>query len=208
MGERFGSRRDDKRLAAPIRGGASQNRAERAPNDTAGGSTEDDSPRRPQRPKAARPGFSGSLSASFCYGPGVIAGTTLERIIDPTLGLVFGYGWSSGVSDFIQDHPKAFLSRDDNDIQEWTLPGAITFCGIPVGIHFQFSLDALITIEVQFQLEQFDAAHVEGLVQALGSLFNEDFESPDEGILMIEEDTTRLTFDLIDKRLLFEDMEL
>lgn|GEM_PF-2232310 len=138
----------------------------------------------------------------------MLEGTNLEKIVDPQLGILFGYGWAADVADFIRDHPKAYLSRDEGDLQEWTFPGDVLFCGLPISLHFLFSLDSLITVEMQFAEADFDSADVELLVQTLSSWFTEEFESPDEGILMVEEETTRMTFDLLDKRLVFEDVDV
>ena len=60
----------------------------------------------------------------------------------------------------------------------------------------------------ELESEVWDAADVERIIAQARSWFTEEFESPEEGILSVEESTTRLTLDLLDRRLQFEDIEL
>lgn len=138
----------------------------------------------------------------------MLQGAHLHRLIDPQLGLIFGYGWATEAIEFVRDHPQAYLSRDEGDIQAWRLPGDILFCGIPSTIHFLFSIDILTRIEVHFETETWDAADVERLITEARSWFTEEFESPEEGVLSVEEVTTRMTLDLLERHLYFEDIEL
>lgn len=138
----------------------------------------------------------------------MLQGTTLSNLVDPEVGIVFGYGWATDARTFLKDHPTALLVRDEGDIQEWALGGDVTFCGLPVSMQFTFGLDELITVALDFEVEAFDAAHIEALVQAVSRWFSEDLESPEEGVLQAEEEGTRMIFDLLDKRLVLEDAEL
>lgn len=136
-----------------------------------------------------------------------LKGTTLDQLVDPQIGIIFGYGWATDIDDFLGDQPRAVVTRDEGDVQVWTLPGDITLCDLPVAVTFVFRLDALIGIDMLFDVEQFDAADVEGVIDLIRQWFSEELTSPDDGVLEVEEVTTKLVLDLMDKQLSLQDID-
>lgn len=141
-----------------------------------------------------------------CYATAMLEDAQLEPLIDPALGIVLGYPWGTDCGDFLADHPDAVLTRDEGDVQDYELPGAFRLFGVPVTATFQFSLDQLITVALDIAVP-LDPSLVEHLVVAVAQLFEEELDDTDDGLVSAEEGPTRMSFDLYDARLTFEDLE-
>ena len=130
-----------------------------------------------------------------------------ETLVDPGLGMVFGFAWASHVGNLLERHPNAALVADAGDIQDYALRETFGFCGHAARATFRYQLDALIAIEITWQLTD-DMAGNQRIADATMRWFGAALEELDDGYYGLQSDTTRLTLDLVDQRLLLEDAEL
>ncbi len=131
----------------------------------------------------------------------------LESLVDPALGIVFGFAWGDRADDFLEAHPDAELIRDDADVQEYLLPEPIDAFEEPVRLRLEFQLDLLITV----RLDAEDGLTEDTLGEVLDAArdwFRMPIEFPDEGLAVAEEGATKLQVDLVDATVAFQDREL
>lgn len=136
-----------------------------------------------------------------------LAGTSLDSLVDPTLGIIFGCPWGMEARSFLQEHPRAELAREDGDVQEWRFGGDVRLGPVPVELVFVFSLDELTAVRAHFVPHALDEANIGAFLGGVFAWFDVEPAQPDPSILVFEQDGTRAQVDLMDGVLLFEDLD-
>lgn len=123
---------------------------------------------------------------------------------------MLGQAWGAHAIEFLRDHPKASLVLDEADVQDYELPEPVSVGGQPLEASFQFQLDALVAVRLDLPRAasgELDIDQVRAVIATLADAFSEPLEDDDEGLLVAEEASTRMSIDLLDGEILFEDLE-
>ena len=132
-----------------------------------------------------------------------------ETLVDPAVGITFGYAWGASVGAFLEDHPLAELVTDEADIQEYALTTPFGFCGLEAYAFFQFQLDCLISISIRWGFEEqvpIDEDCAACIAQALMGWFSNEIEQLDDAFYQVEEGPTRASLDWMEQRMVLEEI--
>ena len=132
-----------------------------------------------------------------------------ETLIDPAYGIALGHAWGESVETLLENHPHAQLTEDEADVQEYVIPYAFRFCSLETYAFFRYQVDALVAVYFRWGLSEeavVDAPCARCIAAFVNRFLTEELVESDEGYFHLEQETTRLSVDWMEQRLMLEEV--